>query len=100
MPSGATAVCGNRPSRRATSLARYDEIAAPSRMTLPRRGASSPDSARSSVDLPHALGPTITVNDPSGIATDRSAATSRWSYARVIAVPDSRVIGLPSAIAG
>jgi hypothetical protein len=99
MPSGATADCASRPRRRATSFDRYDEIACPSSTTAPRRGASSPASARSSVELPHALGPTTTVNEPSGIRTSRSEATTRRSYARVIADPDSRVMWFPSAIA-
>jgi len=42
-------------------------------------GRSSRDSARSSVDLPQAFGPTITVNEPSGISTPRCSAITRCS---------------------
>ena len=46
---------------------------------LPADGFSSRDRPRSRVDLPHAFGPTITVNDSSGIATDRSSLMTRLS---------------------
>ena len=39
---------------------------------LPGGGVSSRDRPRSRVDLPQAFGPTITVNEPSGIDSDRS----------------------------
>ena len=71
MPSGAIDVCGSRPSRRATCLVGSDEISAPSSSTEPARGLSMRTSARSSVDLPHAFGPTIAVKPPSGMSTDR-----------------------------
>ena len=79
MPSGAIDVCGRRPRRRATSFAGIDEIERPSSTTCPRDGLSRRDSARSSVDLPHAFGPTITVNDPSGMLTSRSEEMTRSS---------------------
>jgi hypothetical protein len=50
-----------------------------SRVTLPAAGLIMRASPRSSVDLPQALGPTITVNEPSGIATSSSRMTVRCS---------------------
>jgi hypothetical protein len=79
MPSGATDDCGSSPSVRATFLAGSDWITCPSSSTLPSLGRSIRDSARSSVDLPQALGPTITVNELSGISTDSSRAMTRCS---------------------
>ncbi len=55
-------------------------MSAPSRTTRPAEGLSSRDSPRSSVDLPHAFGPTIIVNDLSGIDTDRPSLMTRLSY--------------------
>ncbi len=54
-----------------------DEIASPSRSTDPRFGLSIRASARSAVDFPQALGPTITVNPPSGIRTSSPSDTVR-----------------------
>ena len=71
MPSGASEVCGSRPSRRATSFDLYSRMALPSSNTCPAVGMRTRASARSSVDLPHPLGPMMAVNEPSGIATDR-----------------------------
>ena len=51
----------------------------PSSSTAPALGRSIRDSARSSVDLPHAFGPMITVKDRSGTATVRFSAMVRWS---------------------
>ncbi len=51
----------------------------PSRSTLPWAGLSVRDSARNSVDLPHALGPTMTVKELSGMRTARSREMTRWS---------------------
>ena len=75
--SGATELCGSSPSRRATSLEGSEPIAWPSRTTVPARGLSMRASPRSSVDLPHALGPTMAVNEASGIATSSASETTR-----------------------
>ena len=64
---------------RATCLAGSDPMACPSSRTLPWLGFSIRDRARSSVDLPHAFGPTITVKEWSGISTDNCSAMTRWS---------------------
>ena len=77
--SGAIEDCGSSPSRRATSLDGSDWIASPSSTTRPSRGLSIRASARNMVDLPHALGPTTTVNDPSGIVTSSPSTTVRSS---------------------
>jgi hypothetical protein len=79
MPSGAVELCGSRPTRRATSLVLKEWMSAPSRTTFPADGFNSRDRPRSRVDLPHAFGPTITVNDSSGIATDSSREMTRLS---------------------
>ncbi|GAA3239969.1 hypothetical protein GCM10020256_61550 [Streptomyces thermocoprophilus] len=79
MPSGAMDDCGSSPSVRATFLAGIDWMTCPSSRTRPWLGLSIRDRARSSVDLPHAFGPTITVKEWSGISTDRSSAMTRWS---------------------
>lgn len=79
IPSGAIDDCGSSPSVLATFLAGSDWMAWPSRRTRPWRGFSMRDSARSRVDLPQALGPTITVNELSGISTDNRSAMTRWS---------------------
>ena len=64
-PSGATGDCGSRPSTLATSRVGVRAIARPSSSTCPDVGRSSRPSARSSVDLPQPLGPTIAVKEPS-----------------------------------
>ena len=79
IPSGAIALWGSSPSSRATSFDGREVISAPSRKTPPRRGLSSRASARSSVVLPQAFGPTITVNESSGISMPSRSATTRWS---------------------
>ncbi len=79
MPSGAMDDCGSRPRVRATFLAGREWMACPSSRTRPSVGFSIRARARSSVDLPQALGPTMTVNEWSGIRTDRSRATVRCS---------------------
>jgi len=56
-----------------------EPIASPSSRTRPARGFSIRASARSRVDLPQALGPTMTVNEPSGIATESRSTTVRLS---------------------
>ena len=76
MPSGAIDVCGSSPSRRATCLVGSERIAAPSSSTEPAVGLSIRTSARSSVDLPQALGPTIAVKAPAGMSTDSSRVTT------------------------
>ena len=53
---------------------------APSSRISPPVGLISRASDRSSVDLPQALGPMMTVNEPSGIATSRSSMIVRPSY--------------------
>ncbi len=63
----------------ATFFAGMDPMACPSSSTRPAEGFSIRDRARSSVDLPQALGPTITVKELSGISTDRFSAMTRWS---------------------
>ncbi|CAM5713183.1 hypothetical protein SVIOM74S_02509 [Streptomyces violarus] len=67
MPSGAMDDWGSRPRVRATFFAGIDWMVWPSSSTRPSLGLSIRDSARRSVDLPHALGPTITVKELSGI---------------------------------
>jgi hypothetical protein len=79
MPSGAIEDCGSSPSRRATCLVGSDVISAPSSSTDPSVGLSMRTSARSNVDLPQALGPTIAVNPPAGMSTDNSRVTTRPS---------------------
>jgi hypothetical protein len=54
-------------------------ITSPSSSTLPAVGLSIRESARSRVDLPQALGPTITVKEWSGIRTESPSAITRWS---------------------
>ena len=53
------------------------DVAARPESPGPPDGLSSRASPRSSVDLPHALGPTIAVMRPSSTSTDRSAMTAR-----------------------
>ncbi len=68
MPSGAVGDCGSRPSLVATSRVGIDWMLLPSSSTVPCDGFSSRASVFSSVDLPHALAPTITVILPVGIS--------------------------------
>ena len=77
MASGAIGLWGSSPSRRATSLEGSEPIAWPSRITVPACGFIMRASPRSSVDLPHALGPTMAVNESSGIATSSASETTR-----------------------
>jgi hypothetical protein len=79
MPSGAMDDCGSSPSVLATFFAGIDWMTLPSSSTRPAAGLSIRDRARSSVDLPQALGPTITVKELSGISTDSFSAMTRWS---------------------
>ena len=76
IPSGAVELCGRRPTRRATCLVGSEAMSAPSSSTVPVRGLSIRTSARSSVDLPQALGPTIAVKPPSGMSTARPRVTT------------------------
>ena len=69
IPSGAIELCGSRPSRRATCLDGSERMSSPSRRTVPSCGCSIRASARSSVDLPQAFGPTIATNSPSSMRT-------------------------------
>ncbi|SIH60529.1 Uncharacterised protein [Mycobacteroides abscessus subsp. abscessus] len=62
IPSGAIELCGSRPRRLAICLVFIVEMSLPSRSTVPFAGGSNRARARSSVDFPHALGPTMTVN--------------------------------------
>ena len=73
----ATLTSTGSPRRRATSLDGYELIEAPSSSTVPASGARTRARDRSRVDLPHALGPTMTVNSPSGMVTVRCSATTR-----------------------
>ena len=79
MPSGATGAWGRIPSFVATSRVGVLWIDVPSSSTVPRLGLSKRARARSSVDLPHALGPTITVIFPVGISTDSRSTIRRSS---------------------
>ncbi len=79
MPSGATGDCGRMPSTEATSRVGVCWTGRPSSSTAPEVGASSRAIARRSVDLPQALGPTITVNRPGGIFTLSPGTISRPS---------------------
>ena len=76
IPSGAVELCGSSPSRRATCFVGSDWICAPSSSTEPARGLSIRTSARRSVDLPQAFGPTMAVKPPGGTATLRSRVTT------------------------
>lgn len=97
MPSGASDVCGSSPRRRATSLALKSWIDLPSSTTSPALGFSSRESPRSSVDLPHALGPTMTVNERSGISTSRCSLMTRPSYPIVASRASSRAPSIVTA---
>src|SRR6056297_859342 len=71
------------PNRDATERVGRPWMLLPSSRTVPDAGVSRRARARNSVDLPHALAPTMTVMRPSGMATERSSATRRSPYARV-----------------
>ena len=75
-PSGVTGFCGSRPRVRATWRDGSVAIAVPSSSTAPDgRAAAAGPCPRSSVDLPQALAPTITVIWPSGTSVDRPSTT-------------------------
>ena len=91
IPSGAIEVWGSRPSRRATSLVcRRRDVASRPGSPVPAEGFSSRASPRSSVDLPHALGPTIDRDPPS------STSTRQLGDDRGVFVTDREVCGLQS----
>ena len=92
-PRVRSASAGSRPRRRATSLVGRRWICSPSRITCPVVGRSSRARARSSVDLPQALGPTITVTLPSGTDSDEPVDD------RVVVVRETDVFGPRRAIA-
>src|SRR5690606_35752254 len=77
MPSGAVGDCGSTPSFTATSRLGSVWMLLPSRYAAPDVGRSSRAMPRSNVDLPHALGPTTTVNPPEGTLTDNPSTTVR-----------------------
>ena len=77
MPSGAIGDWGSSPSVRASFLAGMRCTWAPSRSTCPPWGLSSRDIERSSVDLPHALAPTIAVMRPGGTTRSSPRMTAR-----------------------
>lgn len=77
MPSGVTGDWGNRPRVLASSLAGVRCTSLPSRTTRPARGASSRDMERSSVDLPQAVAPTMTVIRPAARVRSRPSMTTR-----------------------
>src|ERR1700678_3562887 len=64
------AMSRSRGSRRVTSR--------PPKRMLPESACSSPARRRSSVDLPHPLGPTSTANAPSGMARLTPLRTGVW----------------------
>ncbi len=67
------------PSSRATVRVGIACTDRPFSSTEPARGVSSRAMARSSVDLPHAFAPTITLIRPVGTSNDRSSTTTRSS---------------------
>ncbi len=77
MPSGAVGLCGRMPRTAATSLVGISWMERPFRSTAPAVGARSRAIDRSRVDLPQALGPTMTVIRPGGTVTLRSRTISR-----------------------
>lgn len=79
IPSGAIDDCGSSPRVRATFFGGIEWMSCPSSSTRPSLGLSIRDRARSSVDLPQAFGPTMTVKELSGISTDNCSAITRWS---------------------
>ncbi len=79
MPSGAIGCWGRMPSRVATSRDGRWWMSAPSSSTVPPRGLSRRASPRSSVDLPQALAPTMTVTASGGIVSDNPSTMTRSS---------------------
>lgn len=54
-------------------------MALPSKVSWPSCGRNSRARVFNRVDLPHALGPTMTVKEPSGIARSNPSTTTRSS---------------------
>lgn len=77
MFSGATRPCGRNPTWRANRFGRWSATSRPSRRAAPDDGVSSRTNAFSNVDFPHALGPTMAVNEPSGTARLTRVDTTR-----------------------
>src|SRR5699024_9401473 len=80
IPSGATGPCGSKPTSRATSFVGRECSDCPSRRICPSWGAINRVKLLSSVDLPHALGPTITVKRPSGISRSTPGQMTLSAY--------------------
>jgi len=72
MPSGAIDDWGRSPSLRAASFGLRERSSSPSSRTVPVVGRSRRANPRSRVDLPHAFGPMMIVNELSGTSSDRS----------------------------
>src|SRR3954465_1112180 len=87
--------CGTwaMPSSRISDAGR-PAIAFPSKSISPSRGARSPLTARSTVDLPAPFGPTMQAIEPS--ATPRSSARSTWPPPEPQAMPDTPTHGAPA----
>lgn len=64
MPSGATAPWGSSDTLRATARPFSPATGAPSSMMCPAVGLFTRAKALSNVDLPHPLGPTMTLKSP------------------------------------
>ena len=79
IPDGADGVCGRMPSFVATTFVDSLWMSSPSSRTVPCLGLSRRASARSRVDFPQALAPTMAVIFPDGIVTDSALLTSRLS---------------------
>ena len=72
IPSGTGARCGmNARSRASSAAARIARSSSPRQRTLPPAMSCSPETARTSVDLPAPLGPTTATSRPA--SSDRSA---------------------------
>ena len=71
MSAGARDDCAKRPSLRASAFWFIVATARPSSSTTPPRTRKTRARARSRVDLPHALGPTITVSSPGSTSSER-----------------------------
>lgn len=72
MPSGAIDDWGSSPSLRAASFGLSARSSSPSSSTAPVVGRSNRANPRSRVDLPHAFGPMMIVNELSGTSSVRS----------------------------
>ena len=78
MPAGAIEDWASSPTRRASCLGARVAMSRPSRTTCPASGEMTRLRARSSVDFPQALGPTIMVTAPGVTAVVRSSMTG-WA---------------------